>query len=116
MLPSFTSFFYVTVTSKMEKWLSLVWQIMIFFFNFLVPGRTEMGASKKWIKALLGLKKSDKSQSFENDENVGDILWILPPNTPDTVPFFEFLRLFKQVEWVRNAKLHEDNFTITGET
>lgn len=28
-----------------------------------------MGASKKWIKALLGLKKSDKSQSFENDEN-----------------------------------------------
>ncbi|XP_057782046.1 protein IQ-DOMAIN 5 [Salvia miltiorrhiza] len=28
-----------------------------------------MGASKKWIKALLGLKKSDKSQSFETDEN-----------------------------------------------
>lgn len=44
------------------------------FFNFLVPGWTEMGASKKWIKALLGLKKSVKSQSFENDENVGDIL------------------------------------------
>ncbi|KAK4482748.1 hypothetical protein RD792_009915, partial [Penstemon davidsonii] len=30
---------------------------------------TEMGASKKWIKALLGLKKSDKSQSSEKDEN-----------------------------------------------
>ncbi|KAI3461242.1 hypothetical protein Pfo_017905 [Paulownia fortunei] len=28
-----------------------------------------MGASKKWIKALLGLKKSGKSQSLENDEN-----------------------------------------------
>ncbi|KAL1558269.1 protein IQ-DOMAIN 5-like [Salvia divinorum] len=28
-----------------------------------------MGASKKWIRALLGLKKSDKSQSFETDEN-----------------------------------------------
>ncbi|KAH6831977.1 IQ-domain 5 [Perilla frutescens var. hirtella] len=32
-------------------------------------GLTEMGASKKWIKALLGLKKSDKSQSLEKDEN-----------------------------------------------
>lgn len=28
-----------------------------------------MGASKKWLKSLLGLKKSDKSQSLENDEN-----------------------------------------------
>ncbi|KAL0437080.1 UNVERIFIED_CONTAM: protein IQ-DOMAIN 1 [Sesamum radiatum] len=28
-----------------------------------------MGASKKWIKALLGLKKQDKSQVLENDEN-----------------------------------------------
>ncbi|KAL1544034.1 protein IQ-DOMAIN 5-like [Salvia divinorum] len=28
-----------------------------------------MGASKKWIKALLGLKKSNKSHSFETDEN-----------------------------------------------
>ncbi|KAL3828622.1 hypothetical protein ACJIZ3_017424 [Penstemon smallii] len=28
-----------------------------------------MGASKKWIKALLGLKKSDKSQSSDKDEN-----------------------------------------------
>ncbi|KAK4408393.1 protein IQ-DOMAIN 1 [Sesamum angolense] len=33
-------------------------------------GLTEMGASKKWIKALLGLKKPDKSQVLENDENV----------------------------------------------
>ncbi|KAK6144169.1 hypothetical protein DH2020_020989 [Rehmannia glutinosa] len=30
---------------------------------------TEMGASKKWIKSLLGLKNSGKSQSLENDEN-----------------------------------------------
>ncbi|XP_051120637.1 protein IQ-DOMAIN 5 [Andrographis paniculata] len=28
-----------------------------------------MGASKKWLKSLLGLKKSEKSQSLENDEN-----------------------------------------------
>ncbi|KAL8483527.1 hypothetical protein ACS0TY_026277 [Phlomoides rotata] len=28
-----------------------------------------MGTSKKWVRALLGLKKSDKSQSLENDEN-----------------------------------------------
>ncbi|KAL6563697.1 hypothetical protein OROGR_002656 [Orobanche gracilis] len=28
-----------------------------------------MGASKKWIRALLGLKKSDKSHSLENNEN-----------------------------------------------
>ncbi|XP_047983907.1 protein IQ-DOMAIN 5-like [Salvia hispanica] len=28
-----------------------------------------MGASKKWLKALLGSKKSDKSHSFETDEN-----------------------------------------------
>ncbi|KAK4441338.1 protein IQ-DOMAIN 1 [Sesamum alatum] len=32
-------------------------------------GLTEMGASKKWIKALLGLKKPDKSQVLESDEN-----------------------------------------------
>lgn len=30
-----------------------------------------MGAPKKWIRALLGLKKSDKSTSAEKDENVG---------------------------------------------
>ncbi|KAL8029561.1 hypothetical protein ABFX02_14G232300 [Erythranthe guttata] len=29
-----------------------------------------MGAPKKWIKALLGLKKSDKSQSLQNDDNM----------------------------------------------
>ncbi|KAL6518666.1 hypothetical protein OROHE_017716, partial [Orobanche hederae] len=28
-----------------------------------------MGASKKWIRSLLGLKKSDKSHSLENNEN-----------------------------------------------
>ncbi|KAG8371115.1 hypothetical protein BUALT_Bualt13G0053200 [Buddleja alternifolia] len=28
-----------------------------------------MGASKKWIKTLLGLKKADKSQSLEKDQN-----------------------------------------------
>lgn len=30
-----------------------------------------MGVSGKWIKALVGLKKSDKSPSSEKDENVG---------------------------------------------
>lgn len=30
-----------------------------------------MGAPKKWIRALLGLKKSDKARSAEKDENVG---------------------------------------------
>lgn len=29
-----------------------------------------MGVSGKWIKALVGLKKSEKSQSSEKDENV----------------------------------------------
>lgn len=29
-----------------------------------------MGVSGKWIRALVGLKKSDKSQSSEKDENV----------------------------------------------
>jgi hypothetical protein len=30
-----------------------------------------MGVAGKWIKALVGLKKSEKSQSSEKDENVG---------------------------------------------
>lgn len=39
-----------------------------------MPGLVEMGASKKWIKSLLGLKKTDKSQSLENDDKVGGVL------------------------------------------
>lgn len=30
-----------------------------------------MGVSGKWIKALVGLKKSERSKSSEKDENVG---------------------------------------------
>ena len=30
-----------------------------------------MGVSGKWFKALVGLKKSEKSQSLDKDENVG---------------------------------------------
>lgn len=30
-----------------------------------------MGVSGKWIKALIGLNKSEKSQSLEKDGNVG---------------------------------------------
>lgn len=33
-----------------------------------------MGVSGKWIRALVGLKKSEKSQSSEKDENVGTCL------------------------------------------
>lgn len=39
-----------------------------------VGGATEtiiMGVSGKWIKALVGLKKSERSKSSEKDENVG---------------------------------------------
>lgn len=45
--------------------------IEIFPFEFLMAGFRRMGVSKKWVKALLGLQKSGKSQSLENDENVG---------------------------------------------
>lgn len=30
-----------------------------------------MGVSKKWVKALLGLRRSDKSPTSEKDDNVG---------------------------------------------
>ena len=32
-----------------------------------------MGVSGKWIRALVGLKKPEKSQSSEKNENVGII-------------------------------------------
>lgn len=32
-----------------------------------------MGVSGKWIKALVGLKKSEKSQSSVKDDNVGTL-------------------------------------------
>ncbi|KAK4440552.1 protein IQ-DOMAIN 1 [Sesamum alatum] len=35
----------------------------------VTAGLTEMGAPRKWVKALLSLKKSSKSQSPEKDEN-----------------------------------------------
>ncbi|XP_073286656.1 protein IQ-DOMAIN 5-like isoform X2 [Primulina huaijiensis] len=34
-----------------------------------VHGLTEMGVSKKWVKALLGLRRSDKSTTSEKDDN-----------------------------------------------
>lgn len=35
-----------------------------------------MGVSGKWIKALVGLRKSEKSQSSEKDENVGTFFFL----------------------------------------
>ncbi|KAL0417543.1 UNVERIFIED_CONTAM: protein IQ-DOMAIN 1 [Sesamum radiatum] len=43
-----------------------------------IAGLTEMGAPKKWVKALLNLKRSNKSQSPEKDENGSgstDTIW-----------------------------------------
>lgn len=34
-----------------------------------------MGVSGKWIKSLLSIKKPQKSQSSEKDENVGTLLF-----------------------------------------
>lgn len=39
-----------------------------------------MGVSGKWIKALVGLKKSEKSQSSEKDESVSNFLFYKFPN------------------------------------
>lgn len=36
-----------------------------------------MGVSGKWIRALVGLKKSEKSHSSEKEENVGNIFFLL---------------------------------------
>lgn len=43
------------------------------FLNFYVAGFSEMGASKKWMKTLFGLKKANRSQYLEKDENVGGV-------------------------------------------
>ncbi|KAK4409128.1 protein IQ-DOMAIN 1 [Sesamum angolense] len=48
------------------------------WFEILLFGLTEMGAPKKWVKALLNLKRSNKSQSPEKDENGSgstDTIW-----------------------------------------
>ncbi|KAL0389935.1 UNVERIFIED_CONTAM: protein IQ-DOMAIN 1 [Sesamum calycinum] len=48
------------------------------WFVILLFGLTEMGAPKKWVKALLNLKRSNKSQSPEKDENGSgstDTIW-----------------------------------------
>lgn len=53
---------------------------MLFCRRCRVGGTTEtiiMGVSGKWIKALVGLKKSERSKSSEKDENVGAHLIIL---------------------------------------
>lgn len=34
-----------------------------------------MGVSGKWIRALVGLKKQEKSHSAEKDENVGNLFF-----------------------------------------
>ncbi|WMV56249.1 hypothetical protein MTR67_049634 [Solanum verrucosum] len=36
-----------------------------------------MGVSGKWIRALVSLKKSEKSHSSEKEENVGNIFFLL---------------------------------------
>jgi hypothetical protein len=36
-----------------------------------------MGVSGKWFKALGGLKKSEKSQSLDKDENVGFLFFTI---------------------------------------
>lgn len=55
-----------------------------------------MGASKKWLKALLGLKKSDKSHSFDTDENVVMIL-ILFEFTEFSLIVFWILDIFSKI-------------------
>lgn len=41
---------------------------------------SSMGVSGKWIKALVGLKKSEKSQSQERDDNVSILFFPHSPN------------------------------------
>lgn len=64
-----------------------------------------MGLPGKWIKALVGLKKSEKSQSSEKDENVGIYveyfafllfsLLVIVHTSPFRVPFLKLVSQFQ---------------------
>lgn len=47
------------------------------------PVECTMGVSGKWFKALVGAKKSEKSQSSEHDENSVSIILHLSPSMFD---------------------------------
>lgn len=46
--------------------------LFLFLIDFSAAALKKMGAPRKWIKQFLGLKKSDKTASSE-EENVGEI-------------------------------------------
>ena len=52
-----------------------------------------MGVSGKWIRALVGLKKPEKSQSSEKNENVG-IISINLKKKKKTFYFSSFVKSF----------------------
>lgn len=55
-----------------------------------------MGVSGKWIKALVGLKKSEKSPSSEKDENVGIIIF----SSFSNIHLLSFQSFFRKVEYM----------------
>lgn len=55
-----------------------------------------MGVSGKWIKALVGLKKSEKSPSSEKDENVGIIIF----SSFSNIHQLSFQSFFRKVEYM----------------
>lgn len=55
-----------------------------------------MGVSGKWIKALVGLKKSEKSPSSEKDENVGIIIF----SSFSNIHLLSFQSFFRTLEYM----------------